>query len=85
MRKSYTEGKKKNSVQLCKVWRDSYLKEADDSHLVVGDQRLRLGDLVQGGDGGPGPLLQPVDYVICLPAGCDSKNENVPQTLADTN
>lgn len=55
--------------------RDLYLKESDDRHLVVGNQRLCLGNLVQGGDGGPGPLLQPVDDVICLPAGCNSKTK----------
>lgn len=46
------------------------LEEPDDCHLVVGNQRLGLGDLLQGGHRGACALLQPVDDVLRLPSSC---------------
>lgn len=55
---------------------ESHLKEADDHHLAVGDQRLGFSDPRQGGDGRARSFLQPADDVVCLPAGCKHRADS---------
>lgn len=54
----------------------SYLKESDDGHLIIGDQRLCFGHAGQGGDCRACALLQPGDDVVCLPASCNTTKQS---------
>lgn len=48
----------------------SHLEETNDGDLIVSHQGLGCGDLGEGGSGGAGALLQPVDDVVSSAASC---------------